>query len=105
MDFGTRMTKAQEMRRVMIRGLKMCEVSKAEFVERFGVAMHSVFAEEIASLIAAGLLTDEDDRIALTDKGRIYGTNVYERFYTVDDLRPPASGEIQYGISHLLTAS
>lgn len=105
MDFGTMMTKPQEMRRVMIRGLKMCEVSKVEFVERFGVEMDDVFAAELASLAADGLLVNEADRVSLTPQGRVYGTNVYERFYTDDDLRPPAPGEIQFGISQLVAAS
>jgi oxygen-independent coproporphyrinogen-3 oxidase len=105
MDFCTRMSKPQEMRRVMIRGLKMCEVSKLEFLERFGVEMEAVFGGEIAALVEDGLLNNEDERVVLTRRGRVYGTNVYERFYTADDLRAPAAGEIQFGISHLATAS
>jgi oxygen-independent coproporphyrinogen-3 oxidase len=102
-DFGTHMSRAQEMRRVMIRGLKMCEVSKSDFRERFGIEMEQVFSREIGRLIDLKMLVNEPDRVALTPKGRAYGTNVYETFYTEDDLRPPAAGEVQFGISTLIT--
>jgi oxygen-independent coproporphyrinogen-3 oxidase len=82
----------------------MCEVSKLEFLERFGVEMESVFSDEIDSLVAADLLANEFDRVYLTHKGRVYGTNVYERFYTEEDVSPPAPGEIQFGISQLVAA-
>ena len=52
-----------------------------------------------------GLLVDEPDRVRLTRRGRTYGTNVYERFYTEDDIRPPAEGEVQFGISQLVSAA
>ncbi|HRC85196.1 MAG TPA: coproporphyrinogen-III oxidase family protein [Thermoanaerobaculia bacterium] len=105
MDFATLLTKVQEMRRVMIRGLKMCEVSKADFLERFGVPMDLVFSREIEALATQGLLVDEPDRVALTPKGRTYGTNVYEQFYTEEDLRPPMPGEVQFGISQLVASA
>lgn len=102
MDFAIRINKEQEMRRVMIRGLKMCEVSKKDFYDRFGVSMEQVFPLEITKLTDSGMMVDEPDRVALTLKGRIYGTNVYEVFYTEDDLRPPSPGEVQFGISTLV---
>jgi oxygen-independent coproporphyrinogen-3 oxidase len=105
MDFAAYLTKPQEMRRVMIRGLKMCEVGKVDFLERFGVEMEVVFKREIDSLVEDGLLLNLPDRVALTPKGRIFGTNVYERFYTEEDLRAPATGEIQFGISHLVATA
>jgi oxygen-independent coproporphyrinogen-3 oxidase len=103
MDFGTRISKPQEMRRVMIRGLKMTDVGKADFYSRFGVEMEMVFAQEIAELAADGLLLNEPDRVVLTKKGRTYGTNVYEKFYTNDDVRPPRSDEVEFGISQLIS--
>jgi oxygen-independent coproporphyrinogen-3 oxidase len=102
MDFATFMSKDQEMRRVMIRGLKMCEVGKQEFEDRFGLPMEEVFPLEIEGLVEKGLAVNEPDRVVLTKKGRTYGTNVYEHFYTQDDLRPPAAGEVQFGISTLI---
>ena len=102
MDFATFMSKETEMRRVMIRGLKMCEVGKQDFIDRFGVPMEAVFAAEIQGLVNDGLAVNESSRLALTIKGRTYGTNVYERFYTEDDLRVPTTNEVQFGISTLV---
>jgi oxygen-independent coproporphyrinogen-3 oxidase len=102
MDFATFMSKDTEMRRVMIRGLKMCEVSKDDFLERFGVPMERVFGAQIQSLVDDGMALNEPERIALTKKGRTYGTNVYEKFYTDEDLRPPSQDEVQFGISMLV---
>ena len=102
LDFSTFMNKDTEMRRVMIRGLKMCEVAKQDFLERFGVAMEERFGPQIESLVNDGLADNEAERVILTKKGRTYGTNVYERFYTDDDLSPPSEGEVQFGISTLV---
>ena len=102
MDFATNMTKRQEMLRVMIRGIKMCEVSKAMFYDRFGVEMRSVFADEIDRLVARGFVVDEPECLRLTREGQVFASNVYEAFYTQDDLRPPAEGEVQFGISELV---
>lgn len=102
MDFGTKITKPQEMRRVMIRGLKMTEVDKGYFYSRFGVEMEDVFKDEIESLVEDGLLINDASKVKLTLKGQIYGTNVYERFYTEDDIRPAKPGEIEFGISTMI---
>lgn len=102
MDFATRLTKDQEMRRVMIRGLKMCEVSKPAFLERFGVPMETVYAKEIADLVEQGLIEDTDTCIRLTREGQVFSSNAFEAFYTEDDLRPPEDKEVQFGISELV---
>lgn len=102
LDLATFMTRPQEMRRVMIRGLKMCNVDKADFYTRFGVEMETVFGHEIESLVADGLIDSDATGVSLTVKGRVMANNVYERFYTQDDLAPPQPGEIQYGISALV---
>ena len=103
LDFATHMTKRQEMLRIMIRGLKVCEVHKKEhFFDRFGVEMETVFAEEIKSLVEQGLITNDSNKIALTKEGQVYSSNVFEKFYTEDDLREPEEGEVQFGISDLV---
>jgi oxygen-independent coproporphyrinogen-3 oxidase len=89
------------MRRVMIRGLKMCEVSRAAFLDRFGVEMEAVFGKQLGDLVDAGLLELRDDWYVLTKEGQILSTNVYERFYTQEDLAPPKPGEVQFGLSEL----
>lgn len=103
MDFAANLTREEEMRRVMIRGLKMCEVSKPAFKERFGVDMERVFGDELAGLVASGLVVSEPDRIYLTREGQVFATNAWEVFYTENDLRPPREDEVQFGISELIT--
>lgn len=103
MDFATVLTKEQEMRRVVIRGLKMCEVSRGDFRARFGVDIDLVFGVELAGLTREGMLVDVGDDIVLTRQGQLHSTNVYERFYTAEDLSPPAPGEVQFGISQLVS--
>jgi len=105
MDFATNMSKRQEMLRVMIRGLKVCEVSKVDFYDRFGVEMETIFAKEINDLVARGFLINEGDRVYLTREGQVFSSNVYEEFYTEDDLREPEEGEVQFGISDLVLRS
>ncbi len=102
MDFATTMTKRQEMNRFMIRGLKMCEVYKQEFSDRFGVEMMSVYGREVDDLVQQGLVTDHPETVRLTREGQVFSSNVYETFYTSDDLRPPKEGEVQFGISELV---
>jgi oxygen-independent coproporphyrinogen III oxidase len=101
LDFATRITKEQEMRRVMIRGLKMCEVSRSAFEARFGVRMEEKFGPELAELTGKGLLEQQGDRYVLTREGQVLSTNVYERFYTEEDLAPVQPGEVKFGISEL----
>ncbi|MBI2910349.1 MAG: coproporphyrinogen III oxidase family protein [Chloroflexi bacterium] len=98
-DFSTRLTRRQEMRRVMIRGLKLCKVAKSEFRDRFGVAVDVVFGSEIATLVEARWIHDRADCIELTREGQVYDRSVYAVFYTEEDIRPPREGEVQYGLS------
>jgi oxygen-independent coproporphyrinogen-3 oxidase len=102
MDFATRLTKQQEMRRVMIRGIKMCEVSKPGFEERFGVPMRTVFGREIDDLLARGLIEEDDSVVRLTREGQVFSSTVFEAFYTEDDVRPPRDDEVQFGLSELV---
>jgi oxygen-independent coproporphyrinogen-3 oxidase len=102
LDFATRITKDQEMRRVMIRGLKMCQVSKLDFLSRFGVAMETVFAAEIDGLVARGLIESTPDQIRLTREGQVFASNAWETFFTNEDFRPAKEGEVQFGLSELV---
>ena len=104
MDFGTRITKEQEMRRVIIRGIKMCEVSKSDFQLRFGVPLTTVFGREMKPLLDAGLIEEGPDSFSLTREGQVFSTNVWETFFTGDDLRPPKDNEVQFGLSELVLA-
>lgn len=102
LDFATHMTKRQEMLRVMIRGLKVCDVSKKDFYDRFGVEMETIFSAEINALVEGGFIVNSPDEIYLTREGQVYSSNVFEEFYTEDDLREPEEGEVQFGISDLV---
>ena len=102
LDFSTRLTKEQEMRRVMIRGLKVGSVNKNDFLSRFGVPMNSVFGDKIEKIILDGYLEEVDSQIILTRKGQLYSNAVWENFYSEDDLKPPKDGEVRFGISDLV---
>lgn len=102
LNFATYLTREQEMRRVMIRGLKMCDVSKTEFRKRFGIDVEAVFGPQLQELSEQGYLREADDSIMLTRQGQVLSTSVYERFYADDDLSEPASGEVRFGISELV---
>lgn len=102
LDFSTRLTKRQEMHRVVIRGLKVGTVSKPAFYDRFGVDLRTIFGKKVDELVATGLLQEDEDEISITRQGQIYSNNVYEAFYTEDDLREPRPGEVQFGISELI---
>ncbi|MEV7189337.1 coproporphyrinogen-III oxidase family protein [Kitasatospora sp. NPDC093102] len=103
LDFATYLTKEQEMRRVMIRGLKMCEVNRPDFRQRFGVTMETVFGPEIEQLIDKGWLEPRGtDVYALTRLGQLLSTNVYELFYAPEDLSPAEGDEVRFGISELV---
>jgi len=103
LDFATFLTKEQEMRRVVIRGMKMCSVSRSQFRKRFGIDIDMVFGPQLETLYAEGLVTDAGDEIVLTRQGQILSTNVYERFYVEEDLTPPKAGEVKFGISELVS--
>jgi oxygen-independent coproporphyrinogen III oxidase len=98
-DLGCVMTRQQEMRRFMVRGLKACTVSKAEFLGRFGVEMEQIFGAELARLATDGAISDSDGTISLTRRGRAYAPNVYQHFFTDADLGETSPGEVTYGVS------
>ena len=103
-DLGCVMTKQQEMRRFMIRGLKTCELAKADFMARFGVEMHQVFGDQLARLATEGALVETDDAVKLTMNGRAFAPNVYQHFYTHSDLGKASPGEVTYGVSSWSTS-
>lgn len=102
LDFSTYLTKEQEMRRVMIRGLKVGSVYKGDFKARFGVDLRKVYGATIDGLIADGHLEEGPDEIFLTRKGQLYSNAVWECFYAEEDLAPPKGDEVKFGISELV---
>jgi oxygen-independent coproporphyrinogen-3 oxidase len=98
-DLGCVMTRRQEMRRFMVRGLKACTIARADFEERFGVAVDDVFSTELARIVEAGWAVDGGAVISLTRQGRAYAPNVYQTFFTDSDLTGTGSDEVVYGVS------
>jgi oxygen-independent coproporphyrinogen-3 oxidase len=96
LDFANYLTKEQEMRRVVIRGLKWYGVSKSDFRQRFGMEVAAVFGEQLAALTEEGLVIDEGDDIILTRQGQLHATsvNIYERFYAAEHFSSPGADEI-----------
>ncbi len=102
LDFSVKMTKRQEMLRVIIRGLKACFIEKEHFWMRFGVSLNAIFGEEIKYLVEKGWLLDLEDKITLTRAGQVYDRDVYSIFYTEDDMRAPKEDEIMWGLSEAI---
>lgn len=66
----TILSKKDRMEEFMYLGLRMMKgVSKAEFVERFGILIEEVYGEQIAMLKLKGLMKEREGRLFLTDKG------------------------------------
>jgi oxygen-independent coproporphyrinogen-3 oxidase len=101
-EFGRRMSKQEEMRRVVIRGLKTTHVSKKQFTDRFGVELETMFPDEVTSLVDDGLLDSDEEAITLTRQGRALANNVFARFYVAEDNAPLAEGEVSIGRSALV---
>jgi oxygen-independent coproporphyrinogen-3 oxidase len=69
------------MTEFMILGLRMTEgVSKKTFEERFGIPMSSVYAKIIRRFIDEKALTEEGDRVRLTDFGLDVSNTVFAEF-------------------------
>jgi len=69
---------------VMLR-LRLVEegVSLADFAQRFGRSLASVYGEEIEALAEMGLLEILPERIRLTPRGRLLGNEVFQRFVSL----------------------
>ncbi len=55
-------------------------VTDTRFRERFGVGLDEAFGDEIAGLVARGLLERLPDRVRLTQQGRLLGNQVFAEF-------------------------
>lgn len=65
----------------MFMGLRMNEgISREEFLKRFKTDITSVYGQEISELISEGLLTENNGRISLTDRGVDVSNQVFEKF-------------------------
>jgi len=103
-EFGRRLSKLEEIRRRVIRGLKACQLDKAAFEERYGVAMDVLFGPELRQLVDDGLIVDDEKTVCLTPLGRALANNVYARFCAPGDSAPLSVGEVSIGRSMLIDA-
>lgn len=101
-EYGRRLSKLEEMRRVVIRGLKTCHVVKKQFADRFGVELETIFPAEVASLVDDHLLENDSHAITLTRQGRALANNVFARFYAPEDNQPLKEDEVSIGRSALV---
>lgn len=70
-----------EMGETMMLGLRLAEgVAEARFQERFGVSLVEVYGEVLTQLTTAGLLTWDQTRVRLTQRGRLLGNQVFAEF-------------------------
>ena len=73
---------ALEMAETAILGLRLVEegVSYGAFRARFGVEFTDVYGSKIEELVNLGLLEVACDRVRLTQRGRLLGNQVFQRF-------------------------
>jgi oxygen-independent coproporphyrinogen-3 oxidase len=71
-----------EMGETLMVGLRLIEqgVERARFKDRFGVELDEVYGSIIERLIGQGLLESDNERIRLTERGRLLGNHVFAEF-------------------------
>ena len=75
------LTREDALSEYIFLGLRMADgISLASFVEQFGQRLEQRFAAEIQQLRQAGLLTCNDDQLALTKQGMLLSNQVFVRF-------------------------
>ncbi|MCR5584955.1 MAG: radical SAM family heme chaperone HemW [Lachnospiraceae bacterium] len=76
-----RLDKAALMAEFMILGLRMVRgVSKKEFEKRFETGFDDIYGNVLKKLKPAGVITEEDDTVRLTDYGLDVSNSVFEEF-------------------------
>jgi len=78
-----RRSREEDMRETMWLGLRLTQagVSRKEFHSRFGEDFQDAFRPAVEESIAEGLLEwDGEDRLRLTEEGRLLGNRVFSRF-------------------------
>ena len=69
------------MAEYIFMGLRLMEgVSLDDFAERFEVELNTRYRDEIEKLAAMGLIEIIDNRMRLTEKGILYGNDVFLQF-------------------------
>jgi oxygen-independent coproporphyrinogen-3 oxidase len=76
-----------EMGETMMLGLRLTRegVAEADFQKRFGVSLEAIYGDVIRELTGAGLLLWDQDRLRLSERGRLLGNQVFGRFLPSTD--------------------
>ena len=65
----------------MFMGLRLnAGVSYSHFHDRCGAELERVYGDVLADLVGLGLLERDDRGVRLTERGRMLGNQVFERF-------------------------
>ena len=77
----TELTERDLQAETMFMGLRLnAGVSYVHFRDRCGVELDVVYGAALDELAELGLLARDEDRVRLTDRGRMLGNRVFERF-------------------------
>jgi len=77
-----RLSPLEKAKELIILGLRLREgVSLCDVYRRTGIDVGRIFSENIERLISYGLLYKKEDKIQLTERGRLLGNLVFEEFY------------------------
>jgi oxygen-independent coproporphyrinogen-3 oxidase len=79
---GEVIDRSLEMGETMMLGLRLTRegVAEADFRQRFGVSLEEIYGDEIRDLTKTGLLTWDQTRLRLTERGRLLGNQVFAQF-------------------------
>ncbi|MBA4493124.1 radical SAM family heme chaperone HemW [Paenactinomyces guangxiensis] len=73
--------RTEEMENFMILGLRLLDgVSRTRFQSLYGTTVEETFGPALSRLLEQGLIQKKGDRIALTEKGLIFGNEVFASF-------------------------
>lgn len=73
--------KKEQIEEELFLGLrKRTGVSKENFKAKYNLELHDVYQEPIDELTARGWLEEDDERIRMTEKGQLFGNEVFQRF-------------------------
>ncbi|MGE7836915.1 radical SAM family heme chaperone HemW [Viridibacillus arvi] len=74
-------TQSEKIEEELFLGLrKTAGISKSHFKEKFGCTIESVYSEKLQLLVSAGLISNDEEAVKLTKKGRFVGNEVFEEF-------------------------
>ncbi len=90
-------TRDDEIRRNFILPLKNTRVSKVQYHRHVGESVEHFFADEMDLLKTCGLLREDDDDIALTDRGRFFADEIATQFFNPAYLPFPDVKRIAHG--------